>query len=82
MCTVQGTGLLALREPLMLKWTVFALLWIAGLFVGDVLAASGLGGNGSRLVFFGGMWMLACLGAKDVIEGYQKARANRKRPNY
>ena len=65
----------------MLKWTVFAVLWITGLFLGDTLAASELGGRGSRLVFFGGMWMLTCIAAKDCIAGYQEARALRKTPN-
>ena len=65
----------------MMKWLVFAVLWIAGLFAGDVLAASGLGGVGSRLVFFGGMWMLVCLGAKECIAGYQEAKARSKTPN-
>lgn len=51
----------------MFKWAVFAVMWIAGLFAGDVLAASGIAGIGSRLVFFGGMWMLACIGVKECI---------------
>ena len=65
----------------MLKWIVFAVLWITGLFIGDALAASEMGGRGSRLVFFGGMWMLACIAAKDFIAGYQEAKARRKTPN-
>lgn len=65
----------------MLKWLVFSLLWILGLFVADLLAASGLGGMGSRLAFFGGMWMLGCVAAKEAIAGYQEARARRKTPN-
>ena len=81
MCLGQSCRLLALREPVMLKWTVFGLMWMAGLFAGDVLADSGMGGDGSRLVFFGGMWMLACVGAKDCIAGYQDAKARRKTPN-
>ena len=65
----------------MLKWIVFAAMWITGLFIGDVLAASDMGGRGSRLVFFGGMWMLACIAAKDCIAGYQEAKARSKTPN-
>ena len=63
----------------MLKWLVFGALWIVGLFAADLLAANGMGGVGSRLAFFGGMWMLACIGAKDVIAGYQEAKARRKK---
>ena len=65
----------------MVKWIVFSAMWISGLFVGDVIAACWLGGTGSRLVFFGGMWMLACVAAKDAIAGYQEAKALRKTPN-
>ena len=65
----------------MLKWSVFLLLWIVGPFVGDVLAASGLGGAGSHLVLFGGIWMLACVSAKDFIAKYQEDQARRKTPN-
>jgi hypothetical protein len=66
-------------EKEMLKWAVFAALWIAGLFFGDMLASSEMGGRGSRLVFFGGMWMLACIAAKDCIGGYQEAKPRRKK---
>lgn len=65
----------------MTKWIVFSVLWIAGLFVGDMLAASGLGGAGSRLVFFGGMWMIGCIAAKEAIAGYQEAKTRGKTPN-
>ena len=65
----------------MLKWAVFGVLWIVGLFIGDVVAVSGFGGTGSRFVFFGGMWMLVCVGAKEVISGYQDAKARCKTPN-
>ena len=66
----------------MSKWIVFSLLWIVGLFVADRLAGSSLGGTGSRLFFFGGMWMIWCLAAKDAIAGYQEAKARRKTPNF
>lgn len=62
----------------MLKWLVFSALWGTGLFAGDVLGESAVGGKGSRLVFFGGMWMLACVGTKDVISGYQAGRRRKK----
>jgi hypothetical protein len=62
----------------MLKWVVFAVLWIVGLFMADLLASSGLGGAGSRLAFFGGMWMVACIAAKECIAGYQEAKARNK----
>ena len=65
----------------MLKWLVFGAMWVAGLFAADVLAASSMGGTGSRLAFFGGMWMLACMGAKECIAGYQADKALRKTPN-
>ncbi len=65
----------------MLKWFVFGALWVVGLFAADVLAASGMGGIGSRLFFFGGMWMLACVAAKECIDGFQETRARRKPPN-
>jgi hypothetical protein len=61
-----------------LKWCAFGVMWIAGLFAADVLAASGIGGTGSRLAFFGGMWMIACVGVKDCIAGYQEAKARRQ----
>ena len=65
----------------MLKWLVFGVMWIAGLFAADVLAASGMGGTGSRLAFFGGMWMLVCVAAKECIAGYQEAKARHEPPN-
>lgn len=65
----------------MLKWVVFAVLWILGLLAGDALAGTGLGGSGSRLVFFGGMWMLACIGVKDVVAGYQERRRELRERN-
>lgn len=65
----------------MLKWFVFGAMWMAGLFAADALAASSIGGTGSRLALFGGLWMLACLAAKEVIAGYQAAKERRKPPN-
>jgi hypothetical protein len=65
----------------MIKWVVFGVMWVVGLFLADVIADSGMGEDGSRLAFFGGMWMLACIFAKDCIAGYQdaKARQNHRR---
>ena len=59
----------------MLKWTTFSFLWMAGLALGDFIGTV-LHMSGSRWVFFGGMWMLACIGTKDFIEGYQSKKRN------
>lgn len=61
----------------MLKWAVFSVLWVAGLFIGDALSSGAMGGTGSRLVFFGGIWMLACLFAKDCVALFQEARGRK-----
>lgn len=55
------------------KWAVFSAMWIAGLAAANML--SGL--STSRLFFSGGMWMLACMAALGVIDGYQTAKARR-----
>ena len=42
-------------------WFVFAVLWIAGLALGDQIKAAAHDFSGAWAVLYGGMWMLFCV---------------------
>jgi hypothetical protein len=46
---------------------VFAVLWVCGLAIADAVTAAGHNFGGSWYAFFGGMWMLVCMAAKQLL---------------